>query len=866
MFISAEVSKLLVDSKFGYTVQNADAQHAAAFVAATQSLVAARLRGTGADNDDSARFGIDLEVALRQKLGELLASDGSAEVITKGRASSVFKLIHFSVQVAFIADQTGIRPALTVKKVPFLLLEDTFECQSCAILPELWSTLLLPLAPVLTSEVLFSAGKNMLLRMCNSLLRRLSRTCQTELVGSIKMFLASAFPINDPSAVNLQRRHNQNSSVQYTDDGEAYAASIGTAGKHMDVVKTTECADSSDNRPDDAPADSSATGPLFKYRLEAKDFVPEVKDESARTFEEYVKFWKLQGLLSAEPRGIVDPLPLMQSCKDALSLVESCEAGNIDVDSEERRLILTMKIAARTSATKSSESGEAANLFIPHADNERGVGGVKADIAAPSVNYLGVRYLTAPELLPLQLCSHQFRQQLAVQILLSCQSLRVHYRALALAYVPVSTDASATKAVEKSDPDASFKPDPRNPRAFEAWLASQLRNMEDRCFRIVTAGPHGTRLAALLRRVLFRELKWGYWKQDQCPSLTRESAIFSVSGELDAPNVSNSDSQPNPSRDTAYIFPKELSVVRELLHALYETVPSYDSYLEAFLDAEDPDNGIEDEYHPRHDKVYCWRAARLLAERCVGSFSKMHTGDLRDGLKYTSPTNNNDADSTRSIIILRDRPQPEIAEHNREPEVTPFAASASAFDATSDAASDAALSSASASDLLVQQEANVTVGDSEAVATKDVVATISEMSNVPAVDVEAEQPAVSKNADLASIHISCYNASTNERDIRNYVEKFASVTDVRMFPAQKLKNVTIPKYTIVGTTSAGASAFLNIKKHILKDANLKAHLLNDSEKCHTADLVDERNKAKDRDSEEGEEPDTLTQARKRRRA
>jgi hypothetical protein len=296
------------------------------------------------------------------------------------------------------------------------------------------------------------------------------------------------------------------------------------------------------------------------------------------------------------------------------------------------------------------------------------------------------------------------------------------------------------------------------------------------------------------------------------------------------------------------MFPKELNVVRELLHALYETVPSYDAYLEAFLDAEDPDNGIEDEYHPRHDKIYCWRASRLLAERNVGSFSKMQTGDLRDGLKYISPASINDTDSTRPIIILRDRPQPETAEQNCEPEVTPLVVPVSAS------------VSVPASDSLVREEVKMNVSSDK----EGAVGPIPVIANGPALDVEAVKPVDSKIADSAWIHISCYNASTNESDIRNYVEKFASVTEVRMFPAQKLKNVSNPKYTIVGTTTAGASAFLNIKKHILMDASLKAHLVESSDKGPT-ELSGERNKAKDRDSEEGEEPDTLTQARKRRR-
>ncbi len=38
-----------------------------------------------------------------------------------------------------------------------------------------------------------------------------------------------------------------------------------------------------------------------------------------------------------------------------------------------------------------------------------------------------------------------------------------------------------------------------------------------------------------------------------------------------------------------------------------------DAHLDSLRDAIDPENGIEDEYNPKHDKTYVWRGLRLLA-------------------------------------------------------------------------------------------------------------------------------------------------------------------------------------------------------------------------------------------------------------
>ena len=44
--------------------------------------------------------------------------------------------------------------------------------------------------------------------------------------------------------------------------------------------------------------------------------------------------------------------------------------------------------------------------------------------------------------------------------------------------------------------------------------------------------------------------------------------------------------------------------------------------------AQDPENDIEDEYHPKHDKVYCWRALRLIVGNHLAWFAEMHKADL----------------------------------------------------------------------------------------------------------------------------------------------------------------------------------------------------------------------------------------------
>lgn len=63
------------------------------------------------------------------------------------------------------------------------------------------------------------------------------------------------------------------------------------------------------------------------------------------------------------------------------------------------------------------------------------------------------------------------------------------------------------------------------------------------------------------------------------------------------------------------------SHLQSVAHAMRTAVPSTTDHLEDYVDALDPDAGIEPEYHPKHDAVYGWRAMRLLASSHLADFA-----------------------------------------------------------------------------------------------------------------------------------------------------------------------------------------------------------------------------------------------------
>lgn len=92
---------------------------------------------------------------------------------------------------------------------------------------------------------MFAACKNNLLRMCNDLLRRLSRSQNTVFCGRILLFLAKFFPFSERSGLNVVSEFNLENLTQFEaengdDDAAVLTAAAAAAGP--DVVAEASAA------------------------------------------------------------------------------------------------------------------------------------------------------------------------------------------------------------------------------------------------------------------------------------------------------------------------------------------------------------------------------------------------------------------------------------------------------------------------------------------------------------------------------------------------------------------------------------------------------------------------------------------------
>ncbi|OON14951.1 hypothetical protein X801_09253, partial [Opisthorchis viverrini] len=302
-----------------------------------------------------------IDVAFRSRMLELLSSHSLDEV------KSLLKV--------------GVAAALATP-TPFLLFSDVFNTKPISVCQELFgfmeetittlkdvSCQLIFRLSLLQKVPLFASGRNTLLRMCNDLLRRLSKSQNTVFCGQIQLFLSRLFPLDEKSGLNLMSNFNLDKETPYN--------------------KT----------PDPS---------IFKHQL-SMDSSTEDLDEGetaahAKSLEVdanlYVKFWSLQ-----------DFFKVPTSCYDKSKWVTF--RSNIETVLE---IFSSIKLSGSNEGDASNTSGS--SKFSKYLTSEK---------ASPSHPFNPIFLVVIPhcsfQLLDLQLMDSSFRRYVMVQILVVFQYL-----------------------------------------------------------------------------------------------------------------------------------------------------------------------------------------------------------------------------------------------------------------------------------------------------------------------------------------------------------------------------------------------------------------------------------------------------------
>ena len=393
----------------------------------------------------------------------------------------------------------------------------------------------------LSEDTVWRRGRLVMLRACNDLQRRLSKTHDVVLRGRVSLLLSSLYSLSEKSALNLTGQYNRSNPTE------------------TEAETAAETAASADSAPGSNPAGVGTTDAT--------------EEDGAVDVGFHKTFWSLQRFFREPPAALAQPDGWSVFARALTAVLDTFETNALDSS------------AAATAAAAEGAFGG-------------GLDGV-----------LGVKYLTAPPLLSLQLRDAAFRRHFLAQC-----AVFLHFCACP------GTSESAVKGVDADELRAAT-------RRVRAQMAA--------------TPPSGAAFAAAVEQTLRREDGWTRWKaEDGCADFERAAAA----PPPPPPPAAAPRRRPRPGAAQPTVpLEKRVRLGNPELDRLWnlsetnagalagkrdDANVALETYLQPVLDDMDPEAEIEEAYKSKNDKTYAWKAMRLVAKRDLAAFQRLGQEDL----------------------------------------------------------------------------------------------------------------------------------------------------------------------------------------------------------------------------------------------
>ncbi|XP_072018031.1 THO complex subunit 1-like [Amphiura filiformis] len=169
-----------------------------------------------AGSDSERKLAVDQ--AFRDYIKDLVTNNGSYP--------DYISVINLSI--------SSVTEGLCSPTTPFLLLSDVFDAVTIKDSNEVFKFVEEKVGTWKSNEF-YTAGKNYLLRMCNDLLRRLSKSQDTVFCGRIQLFLARFFPLDEKSGLNLMSQFHLDNVTIFNTDAKEGSLRIEPKDESMDM-------------------------------------------------------------------------------------------------------------------------------------------------------------------------------------------------------------------------------------------------------------------------------------------------------------------------------------------------------------------------------------------------------------------------------------------------------------------------------------------------------------------------------------------------------------------------------------------------------------------------------------------------------
>jgi THO complex subunit 1 len=323
----------------------------------------------------------------------------------------------------------------------------------------------------------FTSAKDLvILRMCNELLRRLSRAEDISFCGRVFIFIFQSFKLGERSTVNLRGEYHVENVTTY----DEIAANGEVDTEKMDVDSATaEAAGVTDE------SKAASKNVSFQSKEPASDGPPNLNNL-------YPVFWSLQESFS-QPKKLFDQANFAKFKKG----MEATMAAFRSVKAEQ---------GARPS--KQVEDGK--RTFQKRKRDDEDTQGLQDESTElddqDMANAFNAKYLTSRDLFELEIHDLSFRRYILVQALIIMDFL------LSL------TPTAKLKLSTISQPNKSVTyPDEMLSEADTTWVTDMKKSIADYLKR----GSDGPFFFRMVETVLSRDKNWVRWKAESCPSISK---------------------------------------------------------------------------------------------------------------------------------------------------------------------------------------------------------------------------------------------------------------------------------------------------------------------------------------------------------
>jgi hypothetical protein len=426
-------------------------------------------------------------------------------------------------------------------------------------------------------------GKGLyMLRLCNALLRRLSKTSDAQFCGKILVFLSSSFPLSERSAVNLRGHVNLDHPI-------VLDAPVRDQETVLDWSRLNEELKATDQ---DGQAGSlkSIEGLQVDVLVAALDHP---SDDQDLPYAFYQAFWLLQDFCKNGLRLVPDVGG--SSCQVILSGSGSGATGHLSA------VPLLRTDTQAVSRTEDNQTLVAAYwpLFSQLSDLIIGVfERLSRAEDGPSTDklyeFVSPYYLASRKLLQFQLKDPKFHVRCVLEYTLAFSTFLRHFKRLQL--------SSATN--------------PPTPFADHILF---LETMYEKSLDLLErSGVESLGISWLIAE----ESQWDEWKKHSCPPYER----FLSQDDLRIPPACVPDEPPDYSVNIQHACrPITQRLALDNIRAKMAP-PSVDAFLEPLREQLEPDSGIEQAHRLDRHPVFVWTARRLLLRE-----NQMNPPDLPPG-------------------------------------------------------------------------------------------------------------------------------------------------------------------------------------------------------------------------------------------